>query len=194
MWHSDIRVNRIDMVVLSTRYNLLREHSSGWNREVKCAGGGVLWGWVTDREVWPRLKFDQRLSVISAKNILIERLASQTIQRFKKTEKKIKLFKKIYKLCRRGYAAGKAIGIDYAESSSYADDQIELRRGLLAVDISWNSCSDVHELCTPTTVVFYTDTTVQYYFIPEFIVWRGRINAKYLARPRELLGYLESYV
>jgi hypothetical protein len=39
---SGIRVNRIDMVVLSTRYNLLRGHSSGWNREVKRAGGGVV--------------------------------------------------------------------------------------------------------------------------------------------------------
>jgi hypothetical protein len=61
------------MAVLSTRYNLLRGHSSAWNIEVKCAGGGVVWGWVTDWEVWPRPKFDQRLSVISVKNILIER-------------------------------------------------------------------------------------------------------------------------
>jgi hypothetical protein len=72
------------MVVLSTMYNLLRGHSSEWNKEVKRARGGVVWGWVTDREVWPRLKFDQRLSVISVKNILIKRLASQTIQKFKK--------------------------------------------------------------------------------------------------------------
>jgi hypothetical protein len=41
---------------------------------------------VIDREVWLRLKFDQRLSVISVKNILIERLMSQTIQRVKKFE------------------------------------------------------------------------------------------------------------
>jgi hypothetical protein len=79
------------MVVLSTRYNLLRGHSSGWNREVKRAGGGVVWGWVTDREVWPRLKFDQRLSVISVKNIPIERLVRQTIQ--KKIKKKFNFFK-----------------------------------------------------------------------------------------------------
>jgi hypothetical protein len=50
-------VNSIDMVVLSTRYNLLHG---------------------------PILKFDQKLSIISVKNILIERLASQTIQRFLK--------------------------------------------------------------------------------------------------------------
>jgi hypothetical protein len=73
------------MVVLSTRYELLRGHSSEWNKEVKRARGGVVWGWVTDREVWPRPQFDQRLSVISVKNILIERLA---IQRFKKIWKK----------------------------------------------------------------------------------------------------------
>jgi hypothetical protein len=67
-----------------------------------------------------------------------------------------------------GYAEGKAVGIDYAEGSSYADGQKELRRGastprgyaegsprrrlrrrqlslrrgLLAVGVSWNSCSD----------------------------------------------------
>jgi hypothetical protein len=46
------------MVVLSTRYNLLRGNSSEWNKEVKRAGGGVVWGWVNDREVLPRLKFD----------------------------------------------------------------------------------------------------------------------------------------
>jgi hypothetical protein len=79
------------MVVLSTRYNLLRGNSFGWNREVKRARGGVLWGWVTDRKVWPRLKFDQTLSVISVKNIPIERLASQTIE---KKIKKIELFSK----------------------------------------------------------------------------------------------------
>jgi hypothetical protein len=108
------------MVVLSIRYNLLRGHSSGWNREVKHVGGGVVWWWVTDREVWPRLKFDQKLSVISVKNILIERLASQTIQRFrKKFKKNSNFFWKNYKLCRRGYTEGR----------SYADDQIELHRG-----------------------------------------------------------------
>jgi hypothetical protein len=121
------------MVVLSIRYNLLRGYSSGWNREVKRAGGGVVWGWVTDRKVRPRLKFDQRLSIISVKNILIERLASQIIQRLKKIQKKIQknlnFFWKKYKLCRRGYAEGKAVGIDYAEGSSYADGQIELHRG-----------------------------------------------------------------
>jgi hypothetical protein len=37
-----MRVNRIDMVVLSTMYNLLRGNSSGWNREVKHARGGVV--------------------------------------------------------------------------------------------------------------------------------------------------------
>jgi hypothetical protein len=51
-------------------------------------GGGVVWGWVTDREVWPILKFNQRLSVISVNNILIERLANQTIQRLKKFKQK----------------------------------------------------------------------------------------------------------
>jgi altronate dehydratase len=80
------------MVVLSTRYNLLHGHSSGWNREDKHAGGGVVWGWVTDRKVWPRLKFNQRLSVISVKNILIEILESRIIQRFKKIEEKIWTF------------------------------------------------------------------------------------------------------
>jgi hypothetical protein len=30
------------MVVLSIRYNLLHGYSSGWNREVKRAGGGVV--------------------------------------------------------------------------------------------------------------------------------------------------------
>jgi hypothetical protein len=129
MWHSGIRVNRIDMVVLSTRYNLLHGHSFGWNREDKRAGGGVVWGWVTDREVWPRLKFNQRSSVISVKNILIERLVSRIIQRFKKIEEKnLNFFWKKYKLCRRGYVEGKAVGIDNAEGSSYADGQIELRR------------------------------------------------------------------
>jgi hypothetical protein len=28
-----------------------------------------------------------------------------------------------------GYAEGKAVGIDYAEGRSYADDKIKLRRG-----------------------------------------------------------------
>jgi hypothetical protein len=30
------------MVVLSIRYNLLRGNSSGWNREVKRTGGGLV--------------------------------------------------------------------------------------------------------------------------------------------------------
>jgi hypothetical protein len=119
-----------------------------------------------------KTSFDQWLSVISVRNILIEILASQTIQRFKKNWKKNfkkfqTFFEKIYKLCRRGYAEGKAIGIDYAEGISYADGQIELRRGAsmprgyaegsprrrlrrrqlslrrgpFAVGIRWNSCS-----------------------------------------------------
>jgi hypothetical protein len=74
------------MVVLSTRYNLIMDtHPDGIDKR---AEGGVVWGWVTDREVWLRLKFDQRLSVTSVKNILIERLTSQTIWRFKKNWKK----------------------------------------------------------------------------------------------------------
>jgi hypothetical protein len=72
------------MVVLSIRYNLFCGNSSRWNREVKRDGGRLVWGWVTDREVWPRLYFDQRLSAISVKNVPIERLASQTIQRLEK--------------------------------------------------------------------------------------------------------------
>jgi hypothetical protein len=68
------------------------------------------------------------------KNILIERLTSQIIQRFKKKfekkiSKKFKLKKKKFKLYRQGYAEDKTVGIDYAESSSYADGQMELRRG-----------------------------------------------------------------
>lgn len=85
------------MVVLSTRYNLLRGHSSEWNKEVKRARGGVVCGWVTDREVWPRLKFDQRLSVISVKNIPIERLVRQTIQKKIKKKSIFLNFKKKYK-------------------------------------------------------------------------------------------------
>jgi hypothetical protein len=85
------------MVALSTRYNLHRGNASGWNREVKRAGGRVVWGWLIDCEVWPRLKFDQKLSVISVKNIPIERLTSQTIQRCKKIEKNSNFFWKIYK-------------------------------------------------------------------------------------------------
>jgi hypothetical protein len=57
---------------------------------------------VTDREVWPRLKFDQTLSVINIKNISIEILASQTIE--KKSKKIQTFFKKIInsiRLCRR---------------------------------------------------------------------------------------------
>jgi hypothetical protein len=145
------------MVVLSTRYNLLHENSFEWNREVKRDGGGVVWEWVTDQKVWLRLKFDLRLSVISVKNILIEILASQTIQRFKKIE----LFWKNYKQhqtmpmglrrgqCRRhrlrqGQKLRRqpnratpraALGIDYA------NDNCALRRGLSAVGVSQNSCS-----------------------------------------------------
>jgi hypothetical protein len=125
------------MVVLSTRYNLLRGNSSGWNKKVKRVGGGVVWGWVTDREVWPRLKFDQILNVISVKNILIERLASQTISKIQKNwNKKFRKFQTFFekiinsgRICRRGYAEGKAVGIDYTEGRSYADGQIELHRG-----------------------------------------------------------------
>jgi hypothetical protein len=73
---------------------------------------------VTDWKVCSRLKFDQRLSIISVKNISIERLASQTIQRFKKNQKK---FINSVRLCRRGYDDDFAVGIAYAEGKSYAD-------------------------------------------------------------------------
>jgi hypothetical protein len=114
------------MVVLSIRYNLLRGHSSEWNREVKHVGGGVVWWWVTDREVWARLKFDQKLSVIIVKNILIERLRVKQFKDSKKIKKNSNFFWKNYKLCRRGYADGR----------SYADDQIELCRGAFYVEDS----------------------------------------------------------
>jgi hypothetical protein len=134
MWHSGIRVNRIDMVVLSIRYNLLHGHLSEWNKEVKRARGGVVWGWVTDREVWPRLKFHQRLSVISVKkysNWEISESNNSKIQKNleKKFQKNLNFFWKNYKLCRRGYAEGKAVGIDYTKGNGYANGQIELRRG-----------------------------------------------------------------
>ena len=89
MWHNGIRVNSIDMVVLTRRYNQRSGTTGGWNREVKRARGGVVWGWVTDREVWPRLEFDRRLNVISVKNGQSERVTRQTIRK-KKLEKKLK--------------------------------------------------------------------------------------------------------
>jgi hypothetical protein len=90
---------------------------------------------VTDRKVSSRLKFDQRLSVISVKNVLIERLASQTIQKFKKKTFSEKIINNV-RLCRQGYAESKAVGIDYAEGRSYADGQIKLRRGTFALKIA----------------------------------------------------------
>jgi hypothetical protein len=72
VWHQGPRVNMIDMVVLSTRYHFFLGSSSEWNREVKRAGAGAVWGWVTDREVWPRVQFDLRLSIIRVKNVPCE--------------------------------------------------------------------------------------------------------------------------
>ena len=40
--HNRIRVSKIDMVILTTRYNQLRGNTSGKNREVKRAEGGVV--------------------------------------------------------------------------------------------------------------------------------------------------------
>ena len=71
MWHNDIRVNSIDMVVLIRRFNERSGRAGGWNTEVKRARG-VVWGWVTDRKVLKiqtkKPGFDLELNVISIKN------------------------------------------------------------------------------------------------------------------------------
>jgi hypothetical protein len=41
----------IDMVVFTTRYNQIRGSVIGKNRGGKCVEGGVVCGWVTNREV-----------------------------------------------------------------------------------------------------------------------------------------------
>ena len=91
MWHNGIRVNSIDMVVLIRRFNQRSGRAGGWNREVKRAQGGVVWGWVTDREVLKiRTKkrgFDWGLNVISVKNGQSERVTESN--NLKKEIKKI---------------------------------------------------------------------------------------------------------
>ena len=52
MWQNGILVNSIECLVLTCRYNHRSGRAEGWNREVKRAQGGAVWGWVTDREVW----------------------------------------------------------------------------------------------------------------------------------------------
>jgi hypothetical protein len=51
------------MVVFTTRYNHIRGSAAGKNQGVKRAEGGVVCGWVTDREVMTK-----STSVISIKN------------------------------------------------------------------------------------------------------------------------------
>ena len=93
MWHHGRRVNRIDMLVLSSRCQFFHGSSSGGNREVKRAEAGVVWWWVTECEVWPRVQFDLILSVLRVKNV---RLKSKHFKKLKKNLKK-KFEKKILK-------------------------------------------------------------------------------------------------
>ena len=78
------------MVVLKRRYNERSGRAGGWNREVKRAQGGAVWGWVTDREVSKirekKRGFNRGLNVIGDKNGQSERVTCQTIRK-KKLEK-----------------------------------------------------------------------------------------------------------
>ena len=167
MWHRNIGVNRIVSVVLSSSDHCSLGVKEEGNPEVKRAGAG---GWVTDREVWPWVQFDLRLSILRVKNVI-------NVRDWKKLKKNLNFFFWIfldqtdvhgttpraglrrrppsaYTGLRRGpaYADGP---LGYAEAHlrrgatptgtlgvAYADGKYRLRRGLWAVGVSAHSRSE----------------------------------------------------
>jgi hypothetical protein len=53
LWYPDSRLNRIDRILIPSRYTFFSESSTVKNSRVKRVWLGAISGWVTDREVFP---------------------------------------------------------------------------------------------------------------------------------------------
>jgi hypothetical protein len=53
LWHPDLRLNRIDRILIPQRYTFFSESPHAKNLGVKHAWPGAISRWVTDQEVFP---------------------------------------------------------------------------------------------------------------------------------------------